>query len=86
MEAALKKRKTSGISRGSHYRILRQAKNNIRQSLFTIALVVRLGLVREEDVRKFISSVLMVPDSLDSGKASDVLTLLNALAERIVTS
>jgi len=86
MEEALKKRKISGISRGSHYRILGQAKHNIRQSMFTLAIATRLRLVKEEEVQKFVASVMMIPTSLDAERIPDVLALLSALAERIVTS
>jgi len=86
MEEALKRRRVSGISRGSHYRVLRQAKNNIKSSLFTVAVAVQLGLIKAEDVQKFVSSVLMIPESLDPEKAPGVLALVSALAERIVMS
>ena len=86
MEQALRTRKTSGISRGTHYRVLQQARNNIKASLFTLAVAVRLGLVNVQDVQRLILSASSIPDELDPSKAAEVLTLVNALAERIVMS
>src|SRR3989442_1405557 len=60
IQDALKSRKSSGISKGTHYRILAQAKKNIKRSLFTVAIAAQLGLVKPEDVQKLISSVSMV--------------------------
>lgn len=86
MAQALRTRNISGISRGTHYRVLRQARNNIKASLFTVAVAVHLGLVNVEEVQKLILSASSIPDELDPTKAAEVLTLANALAERIVMS
>jgi hypothetical protein len=84
MQQALKSRKHRGISRGTYYRILAQAKKNIRKSLFTVATAAQLGLLKPEDVQKLISSVSMIPDDVDPEKLPEILALLNAMAERIV--
>jgi Glu-tRNA(Gln) amidotransferase subunit E-like FAD-binding protein len=84
MQQALKSRKHGGISRGTYYRILAQAKKNIRESLFTVATAAQLGLLKPEDVQKLISSVSMIPGDVDSEKLPEILVLLNAMAERIV--
>ena len=86
MEQALRTRKISGISRGTHYRVLRQAKDNIKASLFTLAVAVRLGIVNVEDVQKLILSASSIPSNLNASKAAEVVTLANVLAERIVMS
>jgi Glu-tRNA(Gln) amidotransferase subunit E-like FAD-binding protein len=84
MQQALKSRKHGGISRGTYYRILAQAKKNIRKSLFTVATAAQLGLLKPEDVQKLISSVSMIPGDVDPEKLPEILALLNAMAERIV--
>jgi hypothetical protein len=84
MDSALKIRRKSGISRGTHYRILTQAKKNITQSLFTVATAVRLGLVKPEDVQKLISTVSMIPMDVDPEKLPEVIALVSVLADRIV--
>ena len=86
MDIALKIRKNAGISRGTHYRILAQARKNITQSLFTVATAVQMGLLRSEDVEKLISSVSMIPEDLDSEKLPEVVALVKVLADRIVMS
>lgn len=86
IEDALKSRKISGISRGTHYRILAQAKRNVKRSLFTVVTATQLGLIKAEDVQKLISSVSKIPVDLDPEKMPEVLALVNAVAERIVMS
>ena len=86
MDIALKIRKNAGISRGTHYRILAQARKNITQSLFTVATAVQMGLLRSEDVEKLISSVSMIPEDLDPEKLPEVVALVKVLADRIVMS
>src|ERR1700730_13081699 len=54
MDIALKTRRKAGISRGTHYRILTQAKKNIKQSLFTVATAVQMGLLKAENAQKLI--------------------------------
>jgi hypothetical protein len=84
IQEALKSRKISGISRGTHYRILAQAKKNVKQSLFTVATAVQLGLIKADDVQKLVSSVSLIPTDIDSQKMPEVLALIEAVADRIV--
>ena len=84
IQQALTSRKSSGISRGTHYRVLSQAKKNVRQSLFTVATAVQLGLLKPEDVQKLISAVSSIPSQADPEKMPEILALVYAVAERIV--
>lgn len=84
MQQALRKRHISGIKRGSYYRVLGQARTNIKKSLFTVALAVRLGLVNVEDVQKLIVRVSSIPEDLDPAMTAEILAVLQPLAERIV--
>ena len=86
IDSALKIRKNSGISRGTHYRILSQAKRNIVESLFTVAVAAQMGLLKPEDVQKLISSVSMIPVDVDPQKLPEVIALVKVLANRIVMS
>ena len=86
MDIALKMRKNSGISRGTHYRILSQAKKNITRSLFTVATAVQMGLLKSDDVEKLISSVSMIPADINPEKLPEVIALVKVLADRIVMS
>jgi hypothetical protein len=84
IQDALKKRKNFGISRGTHYRILAQAKKNIKESIFTVAIAVQMGLLKPEEVEKLVSSVSMIPDDVDPAKLPEVLALVKVLVNRIV--
>jgi hypothetical protein len=84
MDIALKTRRNSGISRGTHYRILAQAKKNVTKSLFTVAAAVQMGLVKPEDVQKLISTVSAIPTNANPEKMPEVMALVRVLADRIV--
>jgi predicted DNA-binding protein (UPF0251 family) len=85
VESALKSRRNQGISRGTHYRILTQAKKNVVESLFTVGIAVQLGLLKSEDLVKLVSAISMIPVNVDDDKLPEVIALVNALANRIVT-
>jgi hypothetical protein len=84
MDIALKSRRHSGISRGTHYRILAQGRKNITKSLLTVAVAVQMGVLKPEDVQKLISTVSMIPVDIDEEKLPEVMALVKALADRIV--
>jgi hypothetical protein len=84
MDVALTTRKNSGISRGTHYRILTQARKNVTKSLFTVATAVQMGLLKPEEVQKLISTVSMIPADIDPEKLPEVMALIRVLADRIV--
>ena len=84
MQQALKSRKNNGISRGTYYRILAQAKRNVQRSLFTVAIAVQLGMLNPEDVQKLISAVSMIPSSVNPEKMPEILALVKTVADRIV--
>ena len=84
MASALKIRKKVGISRGSHYRILGQARKNVKESLFTVATAVQMGLVKPDDVQRLISLASSVPEESGSGRVAEAFGLIELLADRIV--
>jgi hypothetical protein len=84
MQNVLKKRKTTGISRGTHYRILSQARKNIKQSLLTIAIAAQMDLVKPDDIQKLMASISMIPADVDPEKLPEVLALVSVLVDRIV--
>lgn len=83
---ALKIRKNSGISRGTYYRILAQGRKNIRESLFTLVIAVQMGLLKQDDIQRLISSISMIPEDIDRENLTDVLALVGALADHVVMS
>lgn len=80
----LRMRKEEGIQKGTHYRILSQAKRNIKESLFTIAISAQMGLLKPEEVLKLVSAVASLPADVDPEKLPEILGLMDALADRIV--
>jgi hypothetical protein len=86
VQDALKRGKKSPISRGTHYRILAQARKNVKQSLFTVAVAVQIGLLKQEDVLKLIGSVSAIPPDVEPQKMAEILPLVRILVERIVMS
>jgi hypothetical protein len=86
MQQALERRNNIGVSRGAYYRVLSQARNNLKKSLFTVATSVQLGVVKPEDVEKLLTIVSRVPFDLEEGPSREVTELLTALADRIVMS
>jgi hypothetical protein len=84
IQQALQSRKNRVVSRGTYYRILAQAKMNVRKSLFTVATAAQLGLLKPEDVQKLLSAVMKIPGDIDEKSLSEVMVLIDAVADRIV--
>jgi len=84
MASALKIRKKAGITRGSHYRILGQARKNVKESLFTVATAVQMGMVKPDDVQRLISLASSVPEESDSARLAEAIELIKLVADRIV--
>lgn len=77
--------RNSAISRGTHYRILSQARTRIKRSLMTTALAVQLGVVSADDVQKLIAVTSKVPSDVDADTMAEVTAITRALIDRIVT-
>jgi len=83
LKEALTKRKGVAISPGTYYRVLGQAKMNLRRALFGVLVGVQLGLIRKEELERFFSAASRIPAEIN-GKEADVMQLLDALVERLV--
>jgi len=84
IQEALKIRKGSGISRGTYYRILAQARKNIRQSLFTVVVMLQLGVLKPDDVQKLVAAISVIPQEVEEEKYEEVLAIVGTLIDRIV--
>jgi len=84
LQKALRSRRISGVSKGTHYRIVSQARRNIEQSLFTVAVAVQMGLLKTSDLQKFFVSVSSVPTEVNADQLHDVMSLLQALVSKLV--
>lgn len=72
-----------GVSEGSYYRVLGQAKKNINQALYTMVLCSRMGLIQGVDLNRLLNLMSKVP--LDNSEASgEVISLVEALVTKIV--
>ena len=77
-------RKDSSISKGTHYRILAQARRNVRKSVLTTAIAVQLGIIRSEELQKLVTLVSRAPTEADPSTMEEVSALVVALVNRIV--
>ncbi len=84
LEEALRSRKISGVSKGTHYRIVSQARGNLERSLFTVVVGVQMGLLKPTDLQKFFASVSLLPTDVDPDKVPEVMSLVQALVSRLV--
>ena len=84
LQEALRSRKFSGVSKGTHYRIISQARGNLERSLFTIVVGLQMGLVKPPDLQKFFASVSLVPTEVDPDKLSEVISLIQVLVSKLV--
>jgi len=83
LSEALSKRKGRPNQRGTHYRIVNQGKVNLVRGIFTVALAIRLGLFKQEEVARFLDAISRVPLEIGDD-ADDVMSLLDVLARRLV--
>jgi hypothetical protein len=72
------------LTLGSYYRTVTQARTNVRQSLVTFVVAVRLGLVKIEDARRLLELIGSGTRDLTDEEAGAFLRLLETLLHRIV--
>ena len=81
---ALLKHRNSGVSKGTHYRILAQARNNIKKSLLTVIIAVQLGVVDQEEFQRLLALAPKISDGLDSARLEEITLIMKTLVDRIV--
>ena len=69
---------------GSYYRTVTQAKANVKESLVTVLVAIRLGLLKVEDVRRLFELVGGGAHDLPDEEADRFIQLLETLLGRIV--
>ena|SRR5580658_5515707 len=75
--------KISGVSEGSHYRVLSQAKNNVDQALYTLLLCSRMGIIQMEDFNRLLKLMNKAPSEVPES-SEQVMLLVEALVKKIV--
>ncbi len=76
----------SGVSQGSYYRVLSQARSNIDQALYTVLLCSRIGVIQMEDLRRLLDLMAKAPSDVGEGESEQLSALVAALVKRIVMS
>jgi hypothetical protein len=84
VQDAIKSRKNRPVSKGTYYRILGQARRNVRKSILTTAIAVQMGVVKPEDVLKLLESVSRIPQEADDAALENVAAIVEALVNHIV--
>jgi len=79
-----KGRADTPVSVGSYYRTVAQARTNVKQSLVTVVVALRLGVIKAEDVRRFFELVSGGARELSEEEANRFLQLLEALLRRMI--
>ena len=74
----------SGVSAGAYYRVLSQARSNVDQSLYTMLLCCRIGVIDMNDLRRLLDLISKVPSEVAEGDVDQLKSLVDALAKRIV--
>ncbi len=74
----------SGVSAGAYYRVLSQARSNIDQSLYTVLLCSRIGVLQMDDLRRLLDLISKAPSEVAEGDAEQLKSLVDALVNRIV--
>jgi hypothetical protein len=69
---------------GAFYRVVQQAKGNMREAVMTLTAGIWLGYVNPEDLRRLLDVVASSPPPADDERADQVLPVLEALAAKIV--
>ncbi|MDV3278324.1 MAG: hypothetical protein LYZ69_07645 [Nitrososphaerales archaeon] len=72
------------VSVGAYYRVVKQAKENVRSSILTLVTALWLGYVRVEDVRRLFELVGRGEVELSDEEADQFVGVLNALVDRMV--
>ena len=84
LKEALDMREGGIVSRGTHYRILSQAKANLISGIFTVSLAINLGLVSRVELERFFLAVSKIPAEISPDDAANVMSLVDTLARRLV--
>jgi hypothetical protein len=79
-----KSRERPTLSIGSYSRTVSQARTNVRESLVTVVIVLWLGMIKAEDVRRLFDLVGGGARELSEEESERFLQLLDVLLRRIV--
>jgi hypothetical protein len=81
---AAKSRKEDGVSVGSYYRVLDQARSRLEHSIFTLLLAVRTQSLDKEELTRLLKMVAEAPEAMEEANLEEFMTLLSALVKKMV--
>ena len=81
---AIRLRKPTGVSPGSYYRVLDQARNNFERTIFTLLLGIKLEVIRVEGITRLLGMVEEVPEEMADEHLEEFMTVLSAVIKKIV--
>ena len=82
---AASKRLPKPVAVGAYYRVLSQAKSSVRESVYTLLLCEKLGILSAADLKRLIDLVSKVPDDVEPRQSSEVMSLVESLVKKMVT-
>jgi len=85
LSKAAELRRGGPVSIGAYYRVLGQAKGKIRASVLTVLEAMWLGYVKFDDLARLLELIGRGPAELGPEESERVISLLDALLDRIVT-
>ncbi len=84
LKQAADQRSRGPVSVGAYYRVVGQAKKNVRASVLTVLTALWLGYVKFEDVTRLLQLVGKGQVELSEEEANQLMVVLNAILDKIV--
>ena len=69
---------------GSYHRVLKQARINLEQAIFSLLIAARLGAIKPAEFERLLSIVSASPSDIDEGRAVQVTSVLSDIIRNIV--
>jgi len=81
---AVKSRKVNGVSVGTYYRVLDQARSRLERSIFTLLFAVRTQSLDKEELTRLLKMVAEAPEAMEEANLEEFMALLSALIKKMV--
>ncbi len=81
---ARKHRKPEGVTVGSYYRVLDQARGNLERAVFTLLLGAKLHMIQTDGVVRLLSMVSTAPDEMPEEDLQQFMRVVTELVRRIL--
>ena len=84
VEAAKSRKEDDGVSVGSYYRVLDQARSRLERSIFTLLLAVRTQTLDKDELIRLLTMVSEAPEQMGEANLQEFNDLLVALVRKMV--